>query len=159
MVSHMNLNHARLPISPHPHSLCIIMYFSVFRNCFRLSCCEKAFRTFYAHLPQNNLQIVIDISVQKEYTCRATNVGVSPSGKATDSDSVTRRFESCYPSHTGDSLLGRQRTSGFSSAFFFVFPFLLSPFVFGQSRTVRNNVAFRVASLTFCCAKTRILLP
>ena len=27
-------------------------------------------------------------------------VGVSPSGKATDSDSVTRRFKSCYPSHT-----------------------------------------------------------
>ena len=26
------------------------------------------------------------------------NVGVSPSGKATDSDSVMRRFESCYPS-------------------------------------------------------------
>ena len=26
--------------------------------------------------------------------------GVSPSGKATDSDSVIRRFESCYPSHT-----------------------------------------------------------
>ena len=25
-------------------------------------------------------------------------VGVSPSGKATDSDSVIRRFESCYPS-------------------------------------------------------------
>ena len=26
------------------------------------------------------------------------NVGVSPSGKATDSDSVIRRFKSCYPS-------------------------------------------------------------
>ena len=26
------------------------------------------------------------------------SVGVSPSGKATDSDSVMRRFESCYPS-------------------------------------------------------------
>ncbi len=25
-------------------------------------------------------------------------IGVSPSGKATDSDSVIRRFESCYPS-------------------------------------------------------------
>ena len=25
-------------------------------------------------------------------------IGVSPSGKATDSDSVMRRFESCYPS-------------------------------------------------------------
>ena len=30
------------------------------------------------------------------------NVGVSPSGKATDSDSVIRRFESCYPSQLGD---------------------------------------------------------
>ncbi len=29
-------------------------------------------------------------------------VGVSPSGKATDSDSVMRRFESCYPSQFGD---------------------------------------------------------
>ena len=29
-------------------------------------------------------------------------VGVSPSGKATDSDSVMRRFESCYPSQPGD---------------------------------------------------------
>ena len=27
------------------------------------------------------------------------HVGVSPSGKATDSDSVMRRFKSCYPSH------------------------------------------------------------
>ncbi len=26
------------------------------------------------------------------------DIGVSPSGKATDSDSVIRRFESCYPS-------------------------------------------------------------
>ena len=26
------------------------------------------------------------------------NIGVSPSGKATDFDSVTRRFESCHPS-------------------------------------------------------------
>ena len=30
------------------------------------------------------------------------SVGVSPSGKATDSDSVMRRFESCYPSQPGD---------------------------------------------------------
>ena len=28
-------------------------------------------------------------------------IGVSPSGKATDSDSVMRRFESCYPSQLG----------------------------------------------------------
>ena len=33
--------------------------------------------------------------------CRGNN-GVSPSGKATDSDSVIRRFESCYPSQPGD---------------------------------------------------------
>ena len=32
------------------------------------------------------------------------NIGVSPSGKATDFDSVTRRFESCYPSHRYDPL-------------------------------------------------------
>ena len=43
-------------------------------------------RGFESHLPphfsKNNVMIV----------------GVSPSGKATDSDSVSRRFESCYPS-------------------------------------------------------------
>ena len=27
------------------------------------------------------------------------HIGVSPSGKARDFDSRTRRFESCYPSH------------------------------------------------------------
>ena len=30
------------------------------------------------------------------------DVGVSPSGKAMDSDSIMRRFESCYPSQFGD---------------------------------------------------------
>ena len=29
------------------------------------------------------------------------NIGVSPSGKATDSDSVIRWFKSSYPSHFG----------------------------------------------------------
>ena len=33
------------------------------------------------------------------------DVGVSPSGKATDSDSVTRRFESCYPSQSHTAFL------------------------------------------------------
>lgn len=31
------------------------------------------------------------------------NVGVSPSGKAMDSDSIMRRFESCYPSQKRDA--------------------------------------------------------
>ena len=42
-------------------------------------------------------------------TYNSKAIGVSPSGKATDSDSVIRRFKSCYPSHTGGSSLGRQK--------------------------------------------------
>lgn len=34
----------------------------------------------------------------------ATFSGVSPSGKATDSDSVIRRFESYYPSHSKERI-------------------------------------------------------
>ena len=36
------------------------------------------------------------------------DVGVSPSGKATDSDSVMRRFESFYPSQFQSAFLIRQ---------------------------------------------------
>ena len=36
------------------------------------------------------------------------DVGVSPSGKATDSDSVMRRFESCYPSQSNTAFLINQ---------------------------------------------------
>ena len=40
------------------------------------------------------------------------DVGVSPSGKATDSDSVMRRFESCYPSQLWrHSQVVRQRSA------------------------------------------------
>ena len=38
------------------------------------------------------------------------NIGVSPSGKATDSDSVMRRFESFYPSHEKAPLSVGQRS-------------------------------------------------
>ena len=34
----------------------------------------------------------------------ASNIGMSPSGKATDFDSVMRRFESCHPSQINDPL-------------------------------------------------------
>lgn len=39
------------------------------------------------------------------------DIGVSPSGKATDSDSVTRRFESCYPSQARGYAFSRNRKS------------------------------------------------
>ena len=34
-----------------------------------------------------------------EISVPAAYIGMSPSGKATDFDSVMRRFESCHPSH------------------------------------------------------------
>ncbi len=53
--------------------------------------CGSVMRGFESHLSPH-------INFKTEYL----NVGVSPSGKATDSDSVMRRFESCYPSQYGD---------------------------------------------------------
>ena len=41
---------------------------------------------------------------------RSPHVGVSPSGKATDFDSVIRRFKSCYPSQNLVHQLSRQST-------------------------------------------------
>ena len=38
----------------------------------------------------------------------ARSIGMSPSGKATDFDSVTRRFESCHPSHDPLAQLAEQ---------------------------------------------------
>ena len=46
--------------------------------------CDSCMRGFKSHYPPLNFIIC--------------SIGVSPSGKATDSDSVIRRFESCYPS-------------------------------------------------------------
>ncbi len=46
--------------------------------------CGSCMRGFEPHYPPQNK--------------KTSDVGVSPSGKATDSDSVTRRFESSYPS-------------------------------------------------------------
>ena len=43
-------------------------------------------------------RVVAPVYVGSNPTTHPINVGVSPSGKATDSDSVMRRFESCYPS-------------------------------------------------------------
>ena len=43
-------------------------------------------------------RVVAPVYVCSNPTTHPINVGVSPSGKATDSDSVMRRFESCYPS-------------------------------------------------------------
>ena len=43
-------------------------------------------------------RVVAPICVGSNPTIHPKNIGVSPSGKATDSDSVMRRFESCYPS-------------------------------------------------------------
>ena len=55
--------------------------------------CGSGTRGFKSHQPpHDNMQL-------KEYL---VYIGASPSGKATDSDSVIRRFESCYPSQSGD---------------------------------------------------------
>ena len=43
-------------------------------------------------------RVVAPLCVGSNPTIHPISVGVSPSGKATDSDSVMRRFESCYPS-------------------------------------------------------------
>ena len=49
-------------------------------------------------LTGNFIEVCKTFIPQFKSGCRLQNVGVSPSGKATDSDSVMRRFESCYPS-------------------------------------------------------------
>ena len=46
------------------------------------------------------------------------NIGVSPSGKATDSDSVIRWFESSYPSH-GYHILYKECASKYNIWFLF----------------------------------------
>ena len=64
---------------------------------------------------------------------KRNDVGVSPSGKATDSDSVMRRFESCYPSQSGD--IARVKGSGLQN--------LYSPvqiWVSFHTKTHRKNV-------------------
>ena len=43
-------------------------------------------------------RVVAPVYVGSNPTIHPINVGVSPSGKAMDSDSIMRRFESCYPS-------------------------------------------------------------
>ena len=62
----------------------------------------------------------IDNLTQKFYTICV--IGVSPSGKATDSDSVTRRFESCYPSHNA-TMFTSQRKEAHAKCTSFVLPF------------------------------------
>ena len=48
-------------------------------------------------------RVVAPLCVGSNPTIHPISVGVSPSGKATDSDSVMRRFESCYPSQMQSS--------------------------------------------------------
>ena len=57
---------------------------------------------------------------------RQLNIGVSPSGKATDSDSVIRWFESSYPSH-GYHILYKEYASEYNIWFLFYLR-LFSPF-------------------------------
>ncbi len=51
-------------------------------------------------------RVVAPVYVGSNPTTHPINVGVSPSGKATDSDSVMRRFESCYPSQFLQDVFG-----------------------------------------------------
>ena len=50
-----------------------------------------------------SFSLTIEINSDKMFSVpsgQKMNKGVSPSGKAMDSDSIMRRFESCYPSQT-----------------------------------------------------------
>ena len=60
-----------------------------YRQVVKTQGCGSCIRGFESHYPPHILS-------------ERNDVGVSPSGKATDSDSVMRRFESCYPSQFGD---------------------------------------------------------
>ncbi len=55
---------------------------------------QKALRIFFKR--------ALDREVRVCYNEKS--IGVSPSGKAPDFDSVMRRFESCHPSHNYGSL-------------------------------------------------------
>ena len=46
-------------------------------------------------------QIVVLVVVGSSPIVHPINIGISPSGKATDFDSVMRRFKSCYPCQDG----------------------------------------------------------
>ena len=49
-----------------------------------------------------SFSLTIEINSDKIFSVpsgQKMNKGVSPSGKAMDSDSIMRRFESCYPRH------------------------------------------------------------
>ena len=48
-------------------------------------------------------RVVAPLCVGSNPTIHPISVGVSPSGKAMDSDSIMRRFESCYPSQMQSS--------------------------------------------------------
>ncbi len=52
-------------------------------------------------------RVVAPVYVGSNPTSHPINVGVSPSGKAMDSDSIMRRFESCYPSQQLGMLIQR----------------------------------------------------
>ena len=57
-----------------------------YRQVVKTQGCGSCIRGFESHYPPQFI------------TVAARNDGVSPSGKAMDSDSIMRRFESCYPS-------------------------------------------------------------
>lgn len=59
--------------------------------------CGSHMRGFESHYPPLNLIM--------------HSIGVSPSGKAMDSDSIMRRFESCYPSHRRVVSIGKTTVS------------------------------------------------
>ena len=67
-----------------------------YRQVVKTQGCGSCIRGFESHYPphiRSNCNWKLYTASNKRY-----DVGVSPSGKATDSDSVIRRFESCYPS-------------------------------------------------------------
>lgn len=70
-------------------------------------CLKKNMIIFSVNMPQKGDSVVYLVNFRKKLdfshiinTISALFVGISPSGKAPDSESGMRRFESYYPSHT-----------------------------------------------------------
>ena len=76
-------------------------------------------------------------------------IGVSPSGKATDSDSVIRWFESSYPSHRYH-ILYKECASEYNIWFLFYMAIFTLPQI-GERNGVKTRTKFWKESLFFAC--------
>ena len=78
---------------------------------------------------------------------RQKNIGVSPSGKATDSDSVIRWFESSYPSH-GYHILYKEYASKYNIWFLFYMAYFILPQI-GERIGVKTRIRKTVDTYCF----------